>query len=142
MTVNKRTVLGVLTRAWRLQVAAKTADDRLAGKRNDAIVGALAASRREALAELLARFSPDELESACGGAGLRTKGQDSDENRTKHRFAEEWGRAAHGLGGLGRWSTALALDPGADYGVLEEAALRPTTKEANALRQSASAMRG
>jgi len=87
------------------------------------------------------RFRPDFLIRLANGTMLilETKGQDSDENRTKRRFLDEWVRAVNGHGGFGYWGAAVALDPGAIHGVLEEAALLPGTKQGNEPTSSASA---
>jgi type III restriction enzyme len=50
---------------------------------------------------------------------LETKGQDSDENRTKRRFLDEWIQAVNAHGGFGRWSHDVALSPGDIHGILE-----------------------
>ena len=43
---------------------------------------------------------------------LETKGWDSDQNRTKRRFLDEWTRAVNEHGGFGRWSWDVSMDPG------------------------------
>lgn len=76
MTISKRTALGILTRTRLLEVAACVGHDGLLAKRKEAIVEALAGSRRPALIELLAHYTRDELKSACEAAGLSTKGRE------------------------------------------------------------------
>jgi type III restriction enzyme len=43
---------------------------------------------------------------------LETKGQDSDQDRTKHRFLDEWIAAVNDHGGFGRWHAAVSRHPG------------------------------
>ncbi len=43
---------------------------------------------------------------------LETKGWDSEQNRTKRRFLDEWTRAVNEHGGFGRWSWDVSMDPG------------------------------
>jgi type III restriction enzyme len=50
---------------------------------------------------------------------LETKGQDSEQSRTKRRFLDEWTRAANQHGGFGRWSWDVSEDPGDIKDVLE-----------------------
>lgn len=42
---------------------------------------------------------------------LETKGRDSDQNRTKRRFLDEWTRAVNEHGGFGRWSWDVSMAP-------------------------------
>ena len=41
----------------------------------------------------------------------RTKGQDSEQNRTKRRFLDEWVKAVNEHGVFGRWRWAVSRDP-------------------------------
>ena len=43
---------------------------------------------------------------------LETKGQDSEQDRTKRRFLDEWVNAVNAHGGFGRWSRDVSRDPG------------------------------
>lgn len=42
---------------------------------------------------------------------LETKGQDSDQNKTKRAFLAEWCKAVTQHGGFGKWSWAVSFDP-------------------------------
>ncbi len=67
------------------------------------------------------RFRPDFLVRLTNGRTLvlETKGQDSDENRTKRRFLAEWVRAVNGHGGFGEWAADVALSPDHIHGLLK-----------------------
>ena len=43
---------------------------------------------------------------------LETKGQDSEQNKTKRRFLDEWVQAVNEQGGFGHWSWDVSKDPG------------------------------
>ena len=49
---------------------------------------------------------------------LETKGRDSDQDRTKRRFLDEWINAVNGHGGFGRWSWDVSKDPGDIHDIL------------------------
>lgn len=55
---------------------------------------------------------------------LEVKGQDSQENRTKREFLDEWVRAINDHGGFGRWSSAVSRSISDLPGILEMAAFR------------------
>ena len=42
---------------------------------------------------------------------LEVKGQDSDRDRTKRRFLDEWVRAVNEYGGFGRWTWGVSKNP-------------------------------
>ncbi|MEK6622016.1 MAG: hypothetical protein AABZ13_05995, partial [Planctomycetota bacterium] len=42
---------------------------------------------------------------------LETKGQDSEQNKTKRSFLDEWCRAVNQHGGFGKWIWAVSFDP-------------------------------
>ena len=60
------------------------------------------------------KYRPDFLIRLRSGnmLVLETKGRDSDQNRTKRRFLDEWTRAVNEHGGFGRWSWDVSMDPG------------------------------
>ena len=66
------------------------------------------------------KFRPDFLVKLTNGVTLvlETKGEDSDQNRTKRRFLKEWVKAVNAHGGFGVWDSAVALSPGAVLDVL------------------------
>ena len=43
---------------------------------------------------------------------LETKGQDTEQERVKRRFLDEWVNAVNAQGGFGRWRSDVALQPG------------------------------
>ena len=60
------------------------------------------------------KYRPDFLIRLRSGEMLvlETKGQDTDQDRTKRRFLDEWVRAVNAHGGFGRWSSDVSLAPG------------------------------
>lgn len=59
------------------------------------------------------KYRPDFIIRMDSGVHLvlEVKGQDSDENRTKRRFLDEWVNAVNAQGGFGRWAWDVSLDP-------------------------------
>ena len=51
---------------------------------------------------------------------LETKGQDTEQDRTKRRFLKEWMRAVNEHGGFGRWRADVSRSPGEIEGILEK----------------------
>ena len=51
---------------------------------------------------------------------LETKGQDTEQDRTKRRFLGEWVKAVNEHGGFGRWRADVSLSPGEIEGILEK----------------------
>ena len=60
------------------------------------------------------KYRPDFLIRLTSGAMLvlETKGQDTDQDRTKRRFLQEWVTAINAHGGFGRWVHAVSTHPG------------------------------
>lgn len=56
---------------------------------------------------------------------LETKGQDTDQDKTKRRFLEEWVRAVNAHGGFGKWRCDVSLDPGDVPDILKRHASAP-----------------
>ena len=54
---------------------------------------------------------------------LETKGQDTDQHKTKRAFLDEWVKAVNEHGGFGKWSWAVSRQPGDVVGILEETSL-------------------
>ena len=75
MSISKRVALTGLTRARLLELAAQAGCKGLTSKRKSHVIEALAGAGDFALEEILALFSRDELKTACGAAGLNTKGR-------------------------------------------------------------------
>ena len=53
---------------------------------------------------------------------LETKGQDSDQDKTKRTFLDEWVKAMNEASGFGKWSWAVSTKPGGVVGILARAA--------------------
>ena len=51
---------------------------------------------------------------------LETKGQDTEQDRTKRRFLNEWMKAVNEHGGFGHWRAAVSRNPGDIEDILEE----------------------
>ena len=60
------------------------------------------------------KYRPDFLIRLGSGdmLVLETKGRDSDQDRTKRRFLDEWVRAVNAHGGFGRWAWDVSTAPG------------------------------
>ena len=60
------------------------------------------------------KYRPDFLIRLRSGdmLVLETKGQDSDQDRTKRRFLDEWVNAVNAHGGFGHWTWAVSTAPG------------------------------
>ena len=60
------------------------------------------------------KYRPDFLIRLRSGdmLVLETKGQDTDQDRTKRRFLDEWVTAVNAHGEFGRWSSDVSLAPG------------------------------
>ena len=56
---------------------------------------------------------------------LETKGQDSQQNRTKREFLDEWVRAVNAHGGFGTWQWAVSKNPADVKGIIDQAMNRP-----------------
>ena len=66
------------------------------------------------------KYRPDFLIRHASGAMLilETKGRDSDQERTKRRFLDEWVRAVNAHGGFGRWAWGVSHKPGDIHDIL------------------------
>ena len=73
------------------------------------------------------KYRPDFIIRLSSGDMLilETKGQDSDQDRTKHRFLDEWIAAVNTHGGLGRWSREVSMAPGDIHDILAQNPARP-----------------
>ena len=49
---------------------------------------------------------------------LETKGRDSEQDRTKRQFLDEWIKAVNTHGGFGRWSWDVSMNPGDIHDIL------------------------
>jgi type III restriction enzyme len=57
---------------------------------------------------------------------LETKGQDTDQDKTKRAFLDEWIKAVNEHGGFGKWNWAVSKVPGDAVGILQEKSFRPS----------------
>ncbi len=71
------------------------------------------------------KYRPDFLIRLTNGTMLvlEVKGQDSQQNRTKREFLDEWVRAVNEHGGFGRWAWDVSFDTGDVEGILEKQAV-------------------
>lgn len=62
---------------------------------------------------VIRRYFPDFIIKLKNGEHLilETKGQDSEQNKTKRAFLDEWCRAVNHHGGFGKWIGAVSFDP-------------------------------
>lgn len=51
---------------------------------------------------------------------LETNGQDTDQDKTKRAFLDEWVKAVNEHGGFGHWQWAVSRQPGDVVGILEQ----------------------
>jgi type III restriction enzyme len=60
------------------------------------------------------KYRPDFLVRLKSGdmLVLETKGQDTEQDRVKHRYLDEWTQAVNAHGAFGRWRSAVAHHPG------------------------------
>ncbi|MEW5705793.1 MAG: BPTD_3080 family restriction endonuclease [Actinomycetota bacterium] len=60
------------------------------------------------------KYRPDFLVRLKSGdmLVLETKGQDTEQDRVKRRYLDEWIQAVNAHGGFGRWTAAVAKNPG------------------------------
>jgi type III restriction enzyme len=68
------------------------------------------------------KYRPDFLIRLNSGAFLilETKGQDTDQDKTKRAFLAEWSKAVNEYGGFGKWSWAVSRKPGDVVEILQE----------------------
>ncbi|MGH7798224.1 MAG: BPTD_3080 family restriction endonuclease [Candidatus Binatia bacterium] len=66
------------------------------------------------------KYRPDFIIRLKNGSYLvlETKGQDSDQDKTKRQFLDQWIKAVNEHGGFGKWSWAVARKPGDVVGIL------------------------
>ena len=55
---------------------------------------------------------------------LEVKAQDTQRDRTKREFLDEWVRAVNEHGGFGKWNWAVSTHPSDVSGILQEAVLK------------------
>lgn len=69
------------------------------------------------------KYRPDFIIRLINGSylALEVKGQDTQQDRTKREFLDEWVRAVNGQGGFGNWQWALSTHPSDVLGILQGA---------------------
>ena len=72
---------------------------------------------------VILKYRPDFIILLKDGSHLvlETKGQDTQKDRTKREFLDEWVRAVNAHGGFGRWQWAVSTHPSDVAGILQEA---------------------
>jgi len=75
---------------------------------------------------VIRRYFPDFLVKLTYGEYLilETKGVDTEKDKTKRSFLDEWCKAVNQHGGFGKWSWAVSFDPNDLTLILQNAALR------------------
>jgi type III restriction enzyme len=70
------------------------------------------------------KFRPDYLVRLASGATVivETKGQDTEQDRTKRRYLDEWVRAVNTQGGFGAWKSGVCFNPADLPRLVQEAA--------------------
>ncbi|MGB9924709.1 MAG: BPTD_3080 family restriction endonuclease [Methanothrix sp.] len=68
------------------------------------------------------KYRPDFLIRLKSGdmLVLETKGQDTEQDRVKRRYLDEWIQAVNAHGGFGRWAAAVAKNPGEIRDILRD----------------------
>src|SRR5690606_32854341 len=68
------------------------------------------------------KYRPDFLARLANGDMLilETKGQETEQDRVKRRYLDEWVRAVNSHGGFGRWHWAVTRGPGEIKDVLQQ----------------------
>lgn len=56
---------------------------------------------------------------------LETKGQDTQQDKTKREFLNEWVKAVNQHSGFGEWQWVVSKDPADVAGILEDAVSKP-----------------
>jgi len=74
------------------------------------------------------KYRPDFLVRLTNGLMpiVETKGEETDEDRAKHKALREWVEAVNTHGGFGRWEAAVARRPGEIWDILKRFSTRPT----------------
>jgi type III restriction enzyme len=69
---------------------------------------------------MVRKYRPDFLVRLAGGEMLvlESKGRDTEQDRVKRRYLEEWAAAVTAHGGFGRWRAAMLSRPGKIRGLL------------------------
>lgn len=67
------------------------------------------------------KYRPDFIIRLTNGSHLilEAKGQDTQQDRTKREFLDEWVRAVNSHGGFGTWKWAVSTHPSDVEGILQ-----------------------
>lgn len=78
------------------------------------------------------KYRPDFIMRLSNGTHLvlEVKGVDSEQDKTKRRFLDEWIRAINGQGGFGKWACDVSRHASDIEGILEQASASPNTSPA------------
>jgi type III restriction enzyme len=78
---------------------------------------------------IVQKYRPDFIIRLKSGDHLvlETKGQDTQQDRTKQEFLDEWVRAVNGQGGFGKWQWQVSTHPSDVAGILEQAMLQSSS---------------
>ena len=70
---------------------------------------------------IVKKYRPDFIIRLKNGTHLvlETKGQDTQQDKTKRQFLKEWIDAVNDHGGFGRWASAVSFDTGDIRGIIE-----------------------
>lgn len=70
---------------------------------------------------IVKKYRPDFIIRLHGGSHLilETKGQDTQQDKTKREFLDEWVRAVNAHGGFDRWAWAVSKNPADVAGIVE-----------------------
>jgi type III restriction enzyme len=66
------------------------------------------------------KYRPDVIIKLLNDVNLilEVKGQETDQDKAKRRFMEEWVKAVNNHGGFGEWTFAVSRDPGDVAGII------------------------
>lgn len=75
---------------------------------------------------VILKYRPDFIIRLKNGDHLilETKGQDTQQDKTKREFLDEWVRAVNEHGGFGKWQSAVSTNPADVAGILKAAILK------------------
>ena len=77
------------------------------------------------------KYRPDFLVRLANGdmLALETKGQETEQDKIKNRYLDEWVQAINAHGGFGRWYSAVAKRPGEIQDILTKVPKEPTREK-------------
>ena len=71
---------------------------------------------------MVGKYRPDFIIKLVNDVNLilEVKVQETEQDKTKRRFMEEWVKAVNNHGGFGEWAFAVSRDPGDEEGIIRE----------------------